>query len=140
MKDVEVNESDVHPQDPLKQGQKVVVNEGKAKEEKGVAVLEEPGSLAGNNDGSKKELPETFSRPAPLKPWGSHKEEEEIMEFIRAFEKKVVPGFGEDGRGEELQGAEKESAEDVMKKEAFNLILSDKISLNRSVPDTRDKL
>lgn len=55
-------------------------------------------------------------------------------------ERKVVKGLGEGGKMVKLSGQEGRTAEEVMKKEAFNLILSDKISVNRSVPDSRDPL
>lgn len=55
-------------------------------------------------------------------------------------EMKVVRGLGEGGKSVKLSGEEQKVAQEVMKKEAFNLILSDKISVNRSVPDSRDPL
>lgn len=59
---------------------------------------------------------------------------------IAADLKKFRPGLGDDGKGVKLTGAELEEAEEVMKKEAFNLIISDQISYNRSLPDVRDPL
>ena len=53
---------------------------------------------------------------------------------------KVVPGLGEMGAPVHLEGAEEVRAQLVMKKEAFNIVASDKISLHRKVPDTRDPL
>lgn len=55
-------------------------------------------------------------------------------------ERKVVRGLGEVGKSVKLSGEEEKVAQEVMKKEAFNLVLSDKISVNRSVPDSRDPL
>ncbi|XP_050693261.1 probable N-acetylgalactosaminyltransferase 9 isoform X2 [Eriocheir sinensis] len=55
-------------------------------------------------------------------------------------ERKVVRGLGEAGKSVKLSGEEEKVAQEVMKKEAFNLVLSDKISVNRSVPDSRDPL
>lgn len=55
-------------------------------------------------------------------------------------ERKVVRGLGEGGKLVKLSGEEAKLAEEVQKKEAFNLILSDKISVNRTVPDSRDPL
>ncbi|KAK8739374.1 hypothetical protein OTU49_003602, partial [Cherax quadricarinatus] len=69
---------------------------------------------------------------------------EEKLEKLKADrwfaedEMKVVKGLGEMGKAVKLSGEEGRLAEEVMKKEAFNLIASDKISLNRSVPDSRD--
>jgi polypeptide N-acetylgalactosaminyltransferase len=51
---------------------------------------------------------------------------------------KVVPGVGEDGAPVVLAHDEDDLAKKVMAKEAFNIVASDKISLHRRVPDTRD--
>ena len=53
-------------------------------------------------------------------------------------EAKIVPGLGEMGEPVILEGREAEMGENIMKTEAFNLIVSDKISYTREVPDTRD--
>lgn len=55
-----------------------------------------------------------------------------------ADEAKVVPGLGDHGEPVKLGAAEEALAVKVMEKEAFNLVASDKISLHRTVPDTRD--
>ena len=55
-----------------------------------------------------------------------------------ADEAKIVPGLGEKGEPVILQGREASLGEEIMKTEAFNLIVSDKISYTRQVPDTRD--
>jgi len=53
----------------------------------------------------------------------------------------VDGGLGEGGLPASLEDAEEQlRAAKVMEKEAFNVVLSDKISLHRSVPDTRDML
>lgn len=57
-----------------------------------------------------------------------------------ADDAKVVPGLGENGEPVHLQGEEAGQASLIMAKEAFNLVASDKISLHRVVPDTRDPL
>ena len=44
---------------------------------------------------------------------------------------KMVPGLGEGGDPVVLTGAEAQAAEEGMKTEAFNLIVSDKISYTR---------
>ena len=54
-------------------------------------------------------------------------------------EAKIVPGLGEMGEPVVLQGREGEMGETIMKTEAFNLVVSDKISYTRQVPDTRDQ-
>jgi polypeptide N-acetylgalactosaminyltransferase len=55
-----------------------------------------------------------------------------------ADDAKIVPGLGEFGEPVKLSGEEEVLAKAVMEKEAFNLVASDKISLHRTVPDTRD--
>lgn len=52
-------------------------------------------------------------------------------------EAKIIPGFGDDGIAVSLEGEEKELGEKLMAKEAFNIVLSNKISLTRTVPDAR---
>ncbi|XP_061193808.1 probable N-acetylgalactosaminyltransferase 9 isoform X2 [Saccostrea echinata] len=47
-------------------------------------------------------------------------------------------GPGEKGRAVILEGEEKTLADSLFKKEAFNIIASDKIALDRSIPDVRD--
>ena len=47
-------------------------------------------------------------------------------------------GLGEKGRAVTLEGEEKKLADSLFKKEAFNIIASDKIALDRSIPDVRD--
>ena len=46
-------------------------------------------------------------------------------------------GPGERGEPVHLQGEEKEMADQLMEKEAFNRIVSEKISLERSIKDSR---
>ena len=57
---------------------------------------------------------------------------------IAADEKKVVWGFGAGGAEVVLTGKDKDLLPDVLKKEAFNLIGSNKMPFNRSLPDVRD--
>ncbi|XP_048755192.2 probable N-acetylgalactosaminyltransferase 9 isoform X2 [Ostrea edulis] len=47
-------------------------------------------------------------------------------------------GAGERGKAVLLEGEEKTLADSLFKKEAFNIIASDKIALDRSIPDVRD--
>uniref|UniRef100_A0A1B6DLC8 Polypeptide N-acetylgalactosaminyltransferase n=1 Tax=Clastoptera arizonana TaxID=38151 RepID=A0A1B6DLC8_9HEMI len=54
--------------------------------------------------------------------------------------KKIVPGLCENGAGYEFEGPEKKMAEKIMKKEAFNLYLSDRVSYNRTITDARHPL
>ena len=53
---------------------------------------------------------------------------------------KIVPGLGEGGEAVKYQGKELEEAEKIMKTDAFNRLLSDRISYQRSVPDTSDEM
>lgn len=46
-------------------------------------------------------------------------------------------GIGEQGRAEKLDSSMKEMEDKLFHKNGFNALLSDKISLNRSVPDIR---
>ncbi|XP_071454511.1 polypeptide N-acetylgalactosaminyltransferase 1 isoform X2 [Hetaerina americana] len=64
----------------------------------------------------------------------------EFENFISEAESKIIPGLGSDGAAVRLKGNEAKLADKIMKKEAFNIILSDKISLTRSIPDSRDPL
>lgn len=57
---------------------------------------------------------------------------------IAADEKKVVWSFGAGGAEVVLTGKDKDLLPDVLKKEAFNLIGSNKMPFNRSLPDVRD--
>lgn len=73
----------------------------------------------------------------------SEKERLERLKADRWFaedERKVMPGLGERGQAVNLNGEEAKLVDAAMKKEAFNIIASDRISLNRSVPDSRDPL
>lgn len=67
-------------------------------------------------------------------------EKSRALAMFAADEAKVVPGLGEMGKAVHLKGSEAVRAEEIMKVEAFNRVLSDKISVNRSVPDSRDPL
>ncbi|KAL8560243.1 hypothetical protein ACOMHN_005976 [Nucella lapillus] len=59
-----------------------------------------------------------------------------FVNYQRSESSRVGPG--EKGVAVLLQGEEKTRAEALMPKEAFNRLASDKISLERSVPDVRD--
>ncbi|XP_013771905.1 polypeptide N-acetylgalactosaminyltransferase 1-like [Limulus polyphemus] len=50
---------------------------------------------------------------------------------------KVIPGLGEQGRPVFLNESEQTLADDLFRSAAFNIYLSDRISLNRSLPDAR---
>ena len=49
-----------------------------------------------------------------------------------------MPGLGEMGEPVVLQGRERHLGEIIMRTEGSNLVVSDKISYTREVPDTRD--
>ena len=85
------------------------------------------------------EAPSFQSEDKPLlpKPHKKGQVNKYDLEFL-VDESHFIPGLGEDGKPVRLFGKELEEAEAVMKKSAFNLIVSDKISYNRSLPDVRD--
>ena len=55
-----------------------------------------------------------------------------------ADDAKIVAGAGDGGDPVKLSRSEEAEGQRVMAKEAFNLVASDKMSLHRRVPDTRD--
>jgi hypothetical protein len=57
---------------------------------------------------------------------------------IRKDEVKKAPGLGDNGVAVILQGEEAKQAESLMKVEAFNILLSDKIPYSRTLPDARN--
>lgn len=57
---------------------------------------------------------------------------------IALDEKNIVQSYGAGGAGVVLTGKDKELLPDILKKEAFNLIGSNKMPFNRSLPDVRD--
>lgn len=63
--------------------------------------------------------------------------EEDFETMLAQDEARIVPGLGNDGIGVTLEGEEKELADELMAKEAFNIVLSNKISLSRTLPDPR---
>lgn len=69
---------------------------------------------------------------------------EEISKYealILADESIIIPGLGEYGVPvEHLDGFSKKDFEDNVAKESFNLILSDRISYTRKIPDARNPL
>lgn len=67
----------------------------------------------------------------PLASRGQHDE-------FAADDAKIVPGLGDGGEPVILDGAEADLAAEIMRTEAFNLVVSDKISYTREVPDTKD--
>lgn len=64
----------------------------------------------------------------------SHEKTRQIYEGDSKIQR---TGPGEKGGGVSLTEAEKKEADELMKKWFFNIIASDKISLDRTVPDTR---
>ncbi|CAB3371966.1 Hypothetical predicted protein [Cloeon dipterum] len=58
--------------------------------------------------------------------------------MIAQDEARIIPGLGDEGAACELEDPEELAlAEKLMAKEAFNIVLSNKISLTRTVPDAR---
>ena len=50
----------------------------------------------------------------------------------------MIETYGVNGSPVELSGEDQRLAEEIIRKEAFNVFISDRISLHRNVPDTRD--
>ncbi|KAF7995163.1 hypothetical protein HCN44_004635 [Aphidius gifuensis] len=64
----------------------------------------------------------------------------QFEKWLTSYEKEIIPNLGENGKPSFLYGKEKLIAEMIKKKKAINVLLSNKISLNRSLPDVRDEL
>jgi hypothetical protein len=73
-----------------------------------------------------------------LRSMASHSEEDQYEAQIREDELKKVPRLGDNGVAVILQGEEAKQAEELMKIEAFNIVLSDKIPYSRKLPDARN--
>jgi len=56
------------------------------------------------------------------------------------LEHNVVSGLGENGEPAYLYGKDKIQGEAALAKKALNVVLSDKISLTRTLPDVRNTL
>ena len=50
----------------------------------------------------------------------------------------IIETYGVNGAPVQLSGEDQRLADEIMRKEAFNVFISDRISLHRNVPDTRD--
>jgi hypothetical protein len=68
----------------------------------------------------------------------SSQTEDQYEAQIREDESKKVPGLGDNGVAVTLQGEEAKQADEHMKMEAFNIVLSDKIPYSRKLPDARN--
>lgn len=79
--------------------------------------------------------PEAIAPPKPIR-GPTNKYDLEIAADL----KKIQYGLGADGKAVRLVGTEQQEADEIMKKEAFNLLISDRISYNRTLPDVRDPL
>lgn len=64
----------------------------------------------------------------------------EYEKMIQQDLKRIVPGLCEKGKGHLFRGNERRKADKIMKKEAFNRMLSDMVSYNRSMVDARHPL
>ena len=80
-------------------------------------------------------LPDFLSK---IKEDSSERERAEAM--FAEDDKLIVPGFGENGRGEKLTPEEQEIAQKLPIRRGFNVMISNKIPLNRSIPDHRPAL
>lgn len=67
-------------------------------------------------------------------------QKERYEEQILKLEYNVVPGLGKNGEPAYLYGKDKSRGEAALKKKALNVILSNKISLTRKLPDIRNPL
>jgi len=68
----------------------------------------------------------------------SHRSEDDYETLIRQDEAKKVPGLGDGGVPVVLEGEDAKRAEELMKVEAFNILLSDRIPYSRKLPDARN--
>lgn len=67
-------------------------------------------------------------------------QKERYEEQILKLENYIVPGLGENGKPAYLYGKYKYQGEAALKKKALNVVLSNKISLSRKLPDIRNPL
>ena len=58
--------------------------------------------------------------------------------YLKHLNRGPVTGPGEEGRAVVLPQNEQQEADKLFSKEAFNIIASDKLAMDRSVPDVRD--
>ena len=78
-----------------------------------------------------------------LSDWSDPKSESEILDFRnKRYEwfknRQVSNGPGEWGAAVRLSADEQKRADSLFRKEAFNIVASDKISLQRTLKDTRN--
>lgn len=59
---------------------------------------------------------------------------------IREYESRIVQGLGADGKAAYLDGEDKTLGELALKSVAMNVILSDRIPLDRTLKDTRHEV
>ncbi|KAK0088747.1 hypothetical protein PV325_010854 [Microctonus aethiopoides] len=65
---------------------------------------------------------------------------ERYEKWINEYEKGIVNELGNNGKPAKLYGRDKYKAQESLKKAAVNIIVSNKIPLNRKLPDIRDSL
>lgn len=105
-----------------------------------------------NNAPNENEIPEDFP-VADAKPFnfdpahGVHEDTgiiqaDEVYEaLIKADEEKIIPGLGDFGEAvTDAPFLPRHEVARIMKKEAFNKLLSDRISLTRKLPDARNPM
>ena len=62
-----------------------------------------------------------------------------IGQHVQQYELEgMIDSYGVNGGPVQLSGEDQRLAEEIMRKEAFNVYISDRVSLHRDVPDTRD--
>lgn len=67
------------------------------------------------------------------------KDEQVWEDKITEYEKRLVPGLGNNGEPSYLQGEEQSEGEKALKSVALNTVLSDRMPLDRRLKDPRNK-
>ncbi|XP_065337647.1 polypeptide N-acetylgalactosaminyltransferase 1 isoform X1 [Cloeon dipterum] len=84
------------------------------------------------------QAPAPTQSDVPLRYEQSALTDQDYEAMIAQDEARIIPGLGDEGAACELEDPEELAlAEKLMAKEAFNIVLSNKISLTRTVPDAR---
>ena len=86
-----------------------------------------------NSDGNDKEV---VAHPVVPPKIDTSQDKSVYDQQIREDEEKLEKQLGRGGLAVRLSGREEKEAEEIMKKEAFNLLISDRIPYNRSLPGT----
>ncbi|XP_011301434.1 polypeptide N-acetylgalactosaminyltransferase 1 [Fopius arisanus] len=92
--------------------------------------------ISDNFSWNNQSLPSQYSKTNTLR----YTNLERYSSWLEEYEAQIIPGLGENGRPANLYGKEKLEAQKVLEEKALNILLSDRISLSRSLPDVRDPL